>query len=484
MASKELFGLPKININFKTQASSALIRSSRGVVVEILNDENIVDDYVYYNLTETSDIPTEGISEKSVDLIKKTFTGTPARVHVFLIPEKSREVVKDVDFEVEVETETEIVSETTVATEVEVESTTTIETETIVTDPDTGESSTVATMTTVTETVTVPTTTTVTETVTVQTTTTVIETRTVTETELATVTQSTALRDIADLKFNYICHPTGDSNDQESLSMWVKGQRANKSKTFKAVVANVDGDSYSVINFTTGKIRTANPDYQDALAAADGDAGAVDASIPQYLTYTAAEYTGRIAGILAGISLDRSATYYELPEVVDCAKYDDIDENINKGELCLFDEKDGNGVKIARACNSLHTFSAAVGEDFRYIKIVEGLDLIRDDISSNFRNNYVGKVPNTYENKMLFIAAITVYLEGLKGTVLDNSDSVSNYVEIDPDAHIQYAKAHNVDINEKNEQEILELPTGTHVYLRGRLAPVNAMEDLDVVFYF
>lgn len=188
------------------------------------------------------------------------------------------------------------------------------------------------------------------------------------------VTQVDALKNASVLKFNYICHPTGSAQDQEDLATWAKAQRRTKYKTIKAIVANVDADSYGVINFTTGNIRIVNPDYTDALIAAEGIAEAVPEDIPQYKTYTAAEYTARILGIACGISLDRSMTYYELSEVVDTDVYDDVDEHINNGELCLIDEGDGNGVKVARGCNSLHTFTSDVGQDFRYIKIVETID--------------------------------------------------------------------------------------------------------------
>ena len=93
-------------------------------------------------------------------------------------------------------------------------------------------------------------------------------------------------------------------------------------------MANVDADSYGVINFTAGNIRVIN---SDALVAAEDIAENVPEDIPQYIIYTAAEYTARIMG-------------------------------------------------IALACNFLHTFTADIGQNFRYIKIVETVDLIIDDI--------------------------------------------------------------------------------------------------------
>ena len=294
------------------------------------------------------------------------------------------------------------------------------------------------------------------------------------------ITQAEILKKLHNIKWNYICNPTGSAQDQVDLASWVKAQRQNKRKTFKAVVANVAADSYGVINFTTGHIRVVNPEYTDALIAADGDESKV--TVPQYITYSAAQYTARIAGILAGLALDRSATYYELSEVVDCDTYEDIDEHINNGELVLFDEQDGNGVKIGRACNSLHTFTTDVGKDFRFIKIIEAIDMIQDDIRDTFKNDYVGKVINDYNHKMLFIAAIHVYFRGLKGNVLDASDTAQNYVDIDEAAQKDYAILHGDSVEDRTVQWIREYNTGTNVFLAGRITPVNAMEDLKIDF--
>ena len=293
--------------------------------------------------------------------------------------------------------------------------------------------------------------------------------------------QADILKKVANVKWNYICHPTGTAQDQEDLATWVKGKRSLKHKSFKAVVAHFDADDKGVINFTTDDIRCVNPAYTDAVAAAGGDASKVDTkTTPEYLTYTATEYTARIMGILAGLSLDRSATNYELSEVVDCAIYDDIDDNISKGELCLFDEQDGNGVKIARACNSLTTFTTDKGEDFRYIKIMEAVDMITDDIRDTFKKYYVGKVINDYDHKMLFITAILVYFDEIKGNVIDRDGN--NTVDIDEQYQANYAKLHGEDTSTMTAMQIRQYNTGTNVVLAGSVKPVNAMEDLKIVF--
>ena len=148
----------------------------------------------------------------------------------------------------------------------------------------------------------------------------------------------------------------------------------------------------------------------------------------------------------------------------------------------MIDEGDGNGVKIARGCNSLHSFTTDIGQDFRYIKIAETVDLITDDIREIFRSEYLGKVLNDYDHKMLFIAAILVYFEELKGNVLDGSATATNTVDIDMEQHRSYAKLKGYDISTLSDQEIRELNTGTNVFLDGSITPVNAMEDLHVQF--
>lgn len=185
---------------------------------------------------------------------------------------------------------------------------------------------------------------------------------------------------------------------------------------------------------------------------------------------------------MAGLSLDRSATYYQLTEVVSVETYEDIDTLIDKGQLLLIDEGEGDGVKIARACNSLTTFTTDVGQDFRFIKIIECIDMIQDDIRDTFKSDYVGKVINDYNHKMLFIAAVGIYFNGLKGNVLDNSPTATNEVEIDYQAQKDYAALKGEDVDSMTEQQILEYNTGTNVLLTGRITPANAMEDLAINF--
>ena len=373
----ELFGLPQVLINFRTQGTTAIKRSARGIVAMILHD-GAKNEIQQFRISDTTDIPDEILSAKSVELVKLCLKGTPLRVLLYVIPEAGTEVEPDGHL----------------------------------------------------------------------------------------ADQNDVLDLIQAVKWNWICNPTSTGTEQADLSSWVIAQRNNKRKTFKAVCAKQAADHEGVVNFCTDDIVAENGTDEN------GD--------PVYTTYNAVQYTARIAGILAGLALDRSATYFSLTEVQSVESYTDIDERIDKGQLLLFDEQDGNGVKIARACNSLITFTTDKGEDFRYIKIIEALDMITDDIRDTFKKYYVGKVINDYNHKMLFITAVLVYFDEIKGNVLDGDGK--NTVDIDEQAQLNYAKLHGEKTEDMSAMEIRKYNTGTKVMLTGNIKPVNAMEDLTINF--
>ena len=279
-------------------------------------------------------------------------------------------------------------------------------------------------------------------------------------------TQATLLKQLKHIRYNYIAAPTGTLQDQQDLASYIKAERNNSRKTVKAVVGGVAADHEGVVNFCTEEIKVAT--------------GKNTAGKTTYKTYTPIEYTARIAGILAGLALDRSATYFKLTEVESVKVYEDLNDRIDKGELHLFDEEDGEGVKIARACNSLQTFTTDKGEEFRKIKIVEGVDMVTDDIRDTFKKYYIGKYINDYDHKMLFVAAIMVYFGQLAGNVLDSR--AGNTVDIDFQFQKDYAIIKGEDVSQKTNMQIREYNTGSQIGLSGNVKFVDAMEDLKITF--
>lgn len=271
------------------------------------------------------------------------------------------------------------------------------------------------------------------------------------------VNYNDALTRLANKKWNYLSIPGIETADAAAIAAWIKNERDNNRKTFKAVLPNSVADHEGIINFGT-----------DDLMVEDK-------------TYDVAEYCCRIAGILAGLPFDRSSTYYELPEVESINETTTPNEDIDAGKLILINPVNGYP-KIGRGVNSLTTTTAAKGDAFKKIKIIEGVDMVRDDIRETFDNSYVGKVVNTYDNKILFLAAVNAYFKELERIdVLDlNWD---NKAQIDADAQRLYLQAKGLDITKLSEQQIKEYNTDAKVFAKATVKFLDAMEDLQFTIY-
>lgn len=259
-----------------------------------------------------------------------------------------------------------------------------------------------------------------------------------------------ALSRLSGKRWNYMAVPGIEAADALTVASQVKSWRDQNKKTFKAVLPNVVADHEGIINFTTDGIKV-------------GDN-----------TYTASQYTARIAGILAGLPLTRSATYFELPEVEAITESETPDEDIDAGQLILIN--DGDSIKIGRGVNSLTTTSTDKGADWKKIKIIEGHDLWMEDVRRTFDKEYVGKVNNSYDNQVLFITAVNSYSRGLAGTVLD--PAAENKVGVDVEAQRQAWESIGTDTSTWDDQKVKEMTFQSFVFLAGGLKFLDAVEDL------
>lgn len=195
---------------------------------------------------------------------------------------------------------------------------------------------------------------------------------------------------------------------------------------------------------------------------------------------TPARFCARIAGILAGIPMSMSATYAPLPEVTAVTERSEAEqtEAIDAGKLILI--HDGQKAKIARGVNSLVTIPPKGKPDWRFIKIVEGMDLITYYLRTTIEDSYIGRYANIYDNKQLLVAEVLEYLQYLeRAGVLNPGQS---FCQIDYERQLNYLKSQGVETADLTEQQVLEYQTDSWVFLRcgGRLA--NAMEDFEVLF--
>lgn len=251
--------------------------------------------------------------------------------------------------------------------------------------------------------------------------------------------------------FDYFAGPPAITADEcTAVKAWIKVQRALGAIP-KAVLPDTAADDEAIINFTPDGIKAGSE------------------------TYASAAYCSRIAGILAGTPASISCTFAPLPEVSDFTRLtkDQTDAAIGGGQLVFY--YDGTQTKIARGVNSLQTTSAAKGEAYKKIKIVETMDMITSDIRTTAQDTYIGKFANTYENKCLLITAIADYFRSLEGDGILNPGST---VEIDVDAQEAWLKSQDIDTSNMTAAQIKAANTGDNVFLKATISILDAIEDI------
>lgn len=254
-----------------------------------------------------------------------------------------------------------------------------------------------------------------------------------------------ALDAVSGIKWNWLATP--EEGLADDIYSFISQNRAGGG-TFKAVVANAaDYDCEGIVNFCADGLRTAS--------------GSVSAQ----------EYSVKIAGMLAGLAADRSATYLKLTDIVYADAVSGADAAVDAGRLIVV--YDGDAYKLGRAVTS-----KKAGE-FRKIKTVEGADMIKADLAAAFEENYIGKVANSYDNKQLLVSAINSYLAALGGSVLDAA--YDNSAAVDYDGQLAYLIAQGYDVSDVRRNEVLAANTGSEVFLALNIKFLDAMEDITIV---
>lgn len=268
------------------------------------------------------------------------------------------------------------------------------------------------------------------------------------------------LKQMATDRWDYLAIPTIDATEVESVGAWLKTNRENKHKRSKVVLPNYAGDYEGIINFGNTEIKTASK------------------------TYTAAQYTPRIAGLICGTPLTISATYAPLAEVVQVDRHD-LDENdtkVNAGEFFIFN--DGEKNKMSRAINSLVTTTQGKQEAYQTIKTVDIMDMMYDDIHTTIQDYYVGKYTNSYDNKFLLITAVLGYMRELEAGQLLMANGSSCDIDVTAVKNYQLSKGlYTLDeLADMSDLDIKKLDTKKKVFLKASATILDAMEDFTLDF--
>jgi hypothetical protein len=255
-------------------------------------------------------------------------------------------------------------------------------------------------------------------------------------------------------KVTWIVCPTVETDKQtQAVAEWVKEQREERNKV-KAVLPNVAGDHEGIVNYVTESVSIGDKNY------------------------TAEQFCGRIAGLLAGTSMKKAATFTVLDDVTDCVRIsrDTANAEIDAGKFILF--HDGEKVKVGRAVNSLMTITAGKSAAWKKIKVIETMDMIYDDLLLLVEDNYIGKYPNTYDNKYLLLSAINSYFAEVAHNGLIENYTTDFDVEAIRDYLVKYKGMDFETAQIMPDTEVKKQYTDEKVFMCATMNVVDVMEDI------
>lgn len=271
---------------------------------------------------------------------------------------------------------------------------------------------------------------------------------------------TTALDYLETIQWNIGCIPGIADADTTTVASWVKSMRDAMERKVIMALPHSASDYEGIINVTTDDIKVGSN------------------------TYTASQYSARVAGLVAGLPLTVAPTYQVFTEVDDVPhlKKADAGAAIDAGEFILY--HDGVKVKVGRGITSLVTTTEDKGADWKKIKLVRIFDKVYTDVKGAIEDEYIGKVQNSYTNKLLLIAAINAYYETLEqANVLDSG---KNLCQINASAQktylksIDYTTTDGRDVTQMTDQEIKEANTDDKVFLTSTIKALDAIEDVSL----
>lgn len=254
-------------------------------------------------------------------------------------------------------------------------------------------------------------------------------------------------------EFNYLVVPSQSGGDTAKIKTFVEKMRNDIKYNVKAVLPQT-ADAEYIINADTENI-----DFE-------GESGKLNKN----------EFSILVASTIVGTPLSQSITYVSPRGITNIPAITraNAETAVKAGKLILI--KEMGKIRFARGVTSLTT-TTSKSEEFKKIKVMDILDLIHNDIRQICVESYIGKMPNSYDNKCKLLVGLNSYFEVLAKEELIEK----NYtVEIDLDAQKLYLKELGLDVSSMPEQEIKEANTRDKVFIKASVTPLDAMEEIKV----
>jgi len=246
--------------------------------------------------------------------------------------------------------------------------------------------------------------------------------------------------------------------DATALASWIKAQE-KQGKGYKAVVykPSVAPNSMHIVDFGNESVT-----FTDDRGSQSG-----------------AAYLPSLVGILAVCNVLRGCTRYLCSNLKEVDDFEDPNGELAKGKFILCND-DEDTVVVGQGNNSLTDLNGdTYTEDMQYIEVVEAMDLIRDDITTTFRETYQGKYRNNQDNQMLFISALNFsYFRQLEEEkILDGNNSNKAFIDADAQRAAWLASGKE-EAADWDDDTVKAMSFKRSVFLGANLKILQSMNDL------
>ena len=239
-----------------------------------------------------------------------------------------------------------------------------------------------------------------------------------------------------------------DEQDKKKVADFIKTQRNDEDYPLKGVLYNYQADNEGITNFTGNNL-------------------GID-------EYTSDEYCLDVACMKCTLGANENLTNHIAKKVKSCDVKADADASVANGELFLINN--GTNIVFSNDVNSLTTIPSGQNVFLTHARVVEVLDLVKEDINEICNRTITGKMGNSYSNRRTVVANLCKYLKSLRG-YLSNDDL--SFAELDLEATKEYLDSINFDYSEMDDETILKQKIGTNVFIKITLYVMDIMEHIN-----
>ncbi len=190
-----------------------------------------------------------------------------------------------------------------------------------------------------------------------------------------------------------------------SLTTWVKRLR-DEGKGVIAVLGGSSSDDIATDAVSKAISRSTAYNHEGIVNVGTG------AKLGE-VSYSSAQLSAYVAGLIAGQSLNESTTYAPSPFADVTRRWTRSEQELAVRNGVFLLVHDGRQVKALRGNNSLVTLREGQNNPWKKIRTIRVMDSINSDLQRTAEDSYIGKVNNTEEGRLALIGACKQYMQSL-----------------------------------------------------------------------